>query len=191
MKTIGIVAAKAKSNRLPNKNLLEIGGMPLYALACEALIDCHAIDEIHLLTDIPFIHESIEGTEDFYVHERPTWTTDDSYPLQDVYKWFLYDKKIEQGTLVALMPTNPMIDFELIGQALDIFNTEEFSVLRSYGYNHKENGLYIVNIEYMLYNSYMYDVYTGAIRADGIEIHTEEEFNQIKEAMSETYSSGY
>jgi hypothetical protein len=164
---VGLVCARAGSKRLPNKNSLEILGEPLYYRACKTLAE--EIEQVYLLTDI---QDSIWPD----TVQRPEELNGDSVPLQDVAKWFLSEKEYKQCAL--LMPTNPMIDSDHVREALSLVEGG-CKIVRSYGVDGEENGLYVFDVDYFLNNKYQYDVYTGAISAPGIEIHTQKDYEEV------------
>lgn len=136
-------------------------------------------DVVHL-TDI----KEFYGEDGAYA--RPERLNQDNVPLQDVVKWYfgstlafhVYD------TIVLLMPTNPWIEKEDIQKALLLYDKGKFNILRSYNSETStENGLYVIDIDYLLDNDYSYDVHTGGIMCPGFEIHTEEDYNLAKQCL--------
>jgi hypothetical protein len=136
-------------------------------------------DVVHLTDIKEFYREN--GT-----YARPERINQDNVPLQDVVKWYfgstlafhVYD------TIVLLMPTNPWIEKEDIQKALLLYNKGNFNILRSYNSEtSSENGLYVIDIDYLLSNDYSYDVHTGGMVCPGIEIHTEEDYQLARRSL--------
>jgi len=178
---IGIVAAKDKSTRLAGKNHKKLGGKPLYVHAIQKLVDVGRFDKVVFATDIPKrkIHPSVLKYS-YGIGNQENSTME----LPDVYAHVLKKEKIVDGTLVGLMPTNPFITSDKIDEALERYWENGNLILRSYGKKGNENGLYIVDIDVLLNGNQWdsrYDVYTGAIGAPGIEIHTKREWELTRE----------
>ena len=117
--------------------------------------------------------------------KRPERLNYDNVPLQDVIKWYcrLYGWGYAD-TVVVLMPTNPWIEKEDIQKALLLYDTGKFNILRSYSSETaSENGLYVIDIDYLLGNDYSYDVFTGGFVCPGIEIHTKEDYKLARRSL--------
>ena len=177
---IGIVCSRAGSKRLKHKNRLIINGKSLAIRAVEQL-KAIGLDTVHL-TDI----------EEFLCEEnairRPENLNDGHVPLQDVVVWYLREK-VEgiknYKTVVLLMATNPWITYHDIEKALMTYLAgDQKTILRSYNASTgEENGLYIMDVDYVLSNDYHYDVHTRAIFAPGMEIHTAKDFKIARESL--------
>ena len=178
---IGIVCSRAGSTRLKNKNRLTINNRPLALRAVEVLKSC-VRDVIHL-TDIEEFSKEKES------HGRPEHLNDGHVPLQDVVLWYLrnyVDGVKNYDTVVLLMPTNPWITPHDVEKAILTYDMSKFTVLRSYNScTGEENGLYIMDIDYILSNDYSYDVHSGAVFCPGIEIHTKKDYNIAKENLEQ------
>jgi len=186
---IGIVCSRGGSKRLKGKNRKTINGKPLALRAVEVLKQC-VRDVIHL-TDI---EEFLSEKESM---KRPEHLNDGHVPLQDVVLWYLknyVDGKKDYKNVVLLMPTNPWITPHDVEKAILNYGMSKFSVLRSYNaQTSEENGLYIMDIDYILSNDFAYDVHTGAVICPGNEIHTEKDYNIAKrslEANEDTLNCG-
>jgi hypothetical protein len=122
---------------------------------------------------------------------RPEHLNDGHVPLQDVVLWYLrtYIEGIrDYQTVVLLMATNPWITSHDVDKAYSTYrscpHSHGFSIVRSYNaQTAEENGLYIMDIDYILSNSFSYDVYTGMTIAPGIEIHTKKEYDIAKKSL--------
>jgi len=182
---LGIVCSRAGSTRLKNKNKLKINKKAMALRAVEVLKHC-VRDVVHLTDIEEFLSEETSK-------ERPEYLNDGHVPLQDVVLWYLknyVDGVKDYKTVVLLMPTNPWITPHDVEKAILIYGMSKFSVLRSYNaQTSEENGLYIMDIDYILSNDYSYDVHSGAVICPGIEIHTKKDFNIAKESLENTTDS--
>ena len=180
-KFVGVVCARAGSERLPGKNGLPIGGVPMYDLAATKL--AKIIDDVYLVTDIEGI-EDIES-KPYIVKGRPAELSGFDAPVQDVLDWFIEDEGLasEYEYAVMLFPTNPCIKESHIKRAMKMVNSDSPSIVRSYDKSGSENGLYIIDIDYMQNNAFLYDVYTKAITLPGKEIHTWPEYERVRDEL--------
>lgn len=164
---VGIIPARAGSERLPNKNVLEFHGKPLIKVAYDKLSQ---FVPTWYCTNHGGWNPNIELP--LYMHDR-----DYSLTLKIKYAAETLAKKAPIKTVVALMCTNPAIDHYTIGKALDRWYNYDFKILRSYDTDGFENGLYIIDYNYLVNSHiYAYDVHTGMIPAKGYEIHTYDEY---------------
>ena len=139
--------------------------------ACRILEESD-ISHVLCVTDIENVNAS-------NVVSRPAFVSGDHYPLQSTVKWLL--RHIDctgYKYLVTLMPSCPMITPQDVRDGLKMLKDNKLNIVRSYGKDGDENGLLIADIDY--YMSHWMDVYPGALRARGKEIHTEEEFLSAK-----------
>ena len=107
-KTIAIIPARGGSKRLPNKNILSLGGMPLLVHSIlYAKDNAHIIDEVYVSTDDEKIKE-ITLHFGAKVITRPQSISGDNEPtissLQHVI--LSIDENVEN--VILLQPTNPL-----------------------------------------------------------------------------------
>lgn len=107
-KTIAIIPARGGSKRLPNKNILSLGGMPLLVHSIlYAKDNAHIIDEVYVSTDDEKIKE-IALHFGAKVITRPQSISGDNEPtissLQHVI--LSIDENVEN--VILLQPTNPL-----------------------------------------------------------------------------------
>ena len=150
---LGIVCSRSGSKRLEGKNQLPINGRPLALKAFDVLSTC--IKNVVHLTDI---EEFLKEKDSI---SRPEHLNRDDTPLPDVVLWYL--RKIsgekDYNTVILLMPTNPWITPHDVEKAISIYVHGKFRMLRSYSpLTYAENGLYIMDVDYMLSNAFVYDV---------------------------------
>lgn len=180
-KFVGVVCARAGSERLPGKNGLSINGVPMYDLAATKL--AKIIDDVYLVTDILPI-DDIESRP-YTVKGRPAELSGFDASVQDVLDWFIESEGLAEiyEYAVMLFPTNPYIKESHIKKAMKMVETGSPSIVRSYDRSGNENGLYVVDIDYMQNNSFLYDVYTKAINLPGKEIHSLAEYEAAKDEL--------
>lgn len=175
---LGIVCARVGSKRFPNKNIMEINGKPLITIAKEKL-ESLGIETV-VITNYEMPYETVI---------RPDHLEADDAALQDVVLWYLNEwvgELDDIDAVIVLMPTNPLIHEEDIEEAIYKYRNTGCNIVRSYDVNGEENGLYLIDYDYLVSNQHAYDTYTCSIYADGIEIHTEDDLEFARRVLHES-----
>jgi 3-deoxy-manno-octulosonate cytidylyltransferase (CMP-KDO synthetase) len=66
MKVVGMIPARLQSSRLPEKALIDIGGLPMVVHTCKRAQLAERLDEVYLVTD----NEAIMRVRDQCHHDR-------------------------------------------------------------------------------------------------------------------------
>jgi N-acylneuraminate cytidylyltransferase len=137
---IAIIPARGGSKRLPNKNSLLFGGIPLLAHSIRyAQANSSIIDEVYVSTDDEKIKE-IALQFGAKIIDRPAAISGDLEPtitsLQHVLKSLNY--KIENVFL--LQPTNPLRPKNLLKECFNTFQNSNFDSLFTVTANHQKLG---------------------------------------------------
>jgi N-acylneuraminate cytidylyltransferase len=137
---IAIIPARGGSKRLPNKNSLLFGGIPLLAHSIRyAQANSTIIDEVYVSTDDEKIKE-IALQFGAKIIDRPAAISGDLEPtitsLQHVLKSLNY--KIENVFL--LQPTNPLRPKNLLKECFNTFQNSNFDSLFTVTANHQKLG---------------------------------------------------
>lgn len=104
MRVIGIIPAKATSRRLPGKNLLELGGKPLWKIAADQAVEA-GCEEVIVATDNPSI--AVEAG----IHLMPTSLGLDDNRVEWTVRYVLDRYQSDLGPFdvaVVLNPTHPL-----------------------------------------------------------------------------------
>lgn len=140
MKTIAIIPARGGSKRLPGKNILPLGGLPLLAHSIlYAKANSDIVDEVYVSTDDNQIKEValVYGAK---VIDRPASISGDLEPtissLQHVLKTI--DSDVEN--VVLLQPTNPLRPFNLLTQCFQKYIEDNLGSLFTVSQNHHKLG---------------------------------------------------
>jgi CMP-N-acetylneuraminic acid synthetase len=173
-KIIGVVCARKGSKRLPLKNSMEIGGVSLGERAYDTLDS--VCDRVVMVTDIAKFLES--NMETIY---RPPFISGDHIPLQNTVKWACNKIYGWYSIIVVLMPNCPMITSKHVEKCINLLRNKNLKIVRSYNRQGCENGLIVMDSRYFI--KHWIDVYAGAIVTKGKEIHTQEDFDEVKEIM--------
>jgi CMP-N-acetylneuraminic acid synthetase len=149
MKTIAIIPARAGSKRLPNKNTLLLGGIPLIAHSINFAQD-NQVDKIVVSTDDAFIKEIAlhYGAE---VLDRPTALATDTSPTIDTLKQVMENVTGHYDYVVLLQPTNPLRPKNLLQESLKKMKEGNFDSLMTVSRNEQKFGK-ITNDKFVPFN---------------------------------------
>lgn len=129
MKTIVIIPARGGSKRLPDKNVLLLGGIPLIGHSIlYAQANSEIIDEIYVSTDDEKIKE-IALQYGAKVFDRPESISGDLQPTISALKHVLEQITDEVDTVILLQPTNPLRPENLLKEAFDIYERGNYDSL--------------------------------------------------------------
>ncbi len=140
MKTIAIIPARGGSKRLPNKNILSLGGIPLivhsilYAQKNSAIID-----DIYVSTN----DEAIKNVALQYgakVIDRPENLSGDLEPTVTALKHVLETLEFEVDNVILLQPTNPLREENLLMDAFRIYQKQNCESLFTVSRNDQKLG---------------------------------------------------
>ncbi len=140
MKTIAIIPARGGSKRLPNKNILLLGGIPLIAHSIlYAQKNKSIIDEIYVSTND-------EATKKIALHygvkviDRPENLSGDFEPTVSALKHVLESLDYEVDNVILLQPTNPLREEKLLKDAFELYQKQNYDSLFTVSRNHQKLG---------------------------------------------------
>ncbi|AUC82072.1 cytidylyltransferase domain-containing protein [Lacinutrix sp. Bg11-31] len=136
MKTIIVIPARGGSKRLPNKNVLALGDLPLIAHSIlYAKANLHLADAIYITTDDAAIKE-IALSYGVNVIDRPSDISGDLEPTVSAVKHVLQSINEAVETVILLQPTNPLRPKTLLEDCFNAYNEKAcdsvFTVSQSY-----------------------------------------------------------
>lgn len=121
MRTVGFIPSRLNSERVPSKNIKELGGIPLINYTIKALNRVNNIDDIVLFASEPSICDYIQhGLEYTYV-KRPESLDTQEATIQDIISEFL--KVDNADTIVLLHITSPFLKPETIEECIRVVNS--------------------------------------------------------------------
>ena len=139
-KTIAIIPARGESKRLPNKNILLLGGIPLLAHSILfAKANAAIIDEIYVSTDNQDI-KNIALQFGAKVIDRPLSLSGDFEPTVSAIKHVLETIDFEVENIILLQPTNPLRPKDLLIEAFKMYNDTKANSLFTVSRNHHKLG---------------------------------------------------
>ncbi|MCL4418113.1 MAG: acylneuraminate cytidylyltransferase family protein [Actinobacteria bacterium] len=117
MRTVGFIPSKLNSERVPFKNIKELGGIPLVNYTVRALNKVPAIDEIIIFASEPSICDHIQYGLKYRYLERPAYLDTQEAKIQDIIREFL--KRDNADTIVLLHITSPFLKPETISDCVE------------------------------------------------------------------------
>ena len=145
MKTIAIIPARGSSKRLPNKNILSLGGIPLLVHGIlYAQQNNDIIDEVYVSTDDVAIKKiAIEyGAK---IIDRPERLSGDFEPTASALKHVLEYLEDEVENVILLQPTNPLRPQNLLKEAFECYQSQNCDSLFTVSRNYHKLGKIIEN----------------------------------------------
>ncbi|MDC1082169.1 acylneuraminate cytidylyltransferase family protein [Gammaproteobacteria bacterium] len=123
MKILGLIPARAGSKGIKNKNIIDLGGIPLVEHTFKFASNLKAIDKLALSSDSNKIIEICSKYKKIEVpFMRPKELSTDSANISDVSLHILEHYKKEKFTHLALFqPTTPFRNIDEITNAINVF----------------------------------------------------------------------
>lgn len=141
MKTIAIIPARGGSKRLPEKNILGFGGIPLLAHSIlYAKANANIIDAVYVSTDDATVKQ-IALQYGAQVIDRPSVLSGDTEQTVTALKHALEvldDSQIEN--VVLLQPTNPLRPVLLLRDCFEAFQKSDCDSLFTVTQSHQKLG---------------------------------------------------
>jgi len=132
MKIIALLPMKAHSERVPNKNIKNFCGRPLYHAVLTALLQSDYIDKVVINTDSDIIKEdALKNFERVVIVDRPMEIRGDFVSMNDIIAYDL--RQIEGDHFLQTHSTNPLLQSSAIDLAIESYfkNLDQFDSLFS------------------------------------------------------------
>ncbi|MBA9074609.1 N-acylneuraminate cytidylyltransferase [Flavobacterium gossypii] len=139
MKTIAIIPARGGSKRLPGKNSMLLGGIPLVAHSILYAQADSRIDAVYVSTDDAEI-KKIAIAYGAQVIDRPQHLAGDLEPTVTALKHVLESLESKPETVVLLQPTNPLRPKNLLQNAFEIYEKGRYKNLFTVTQSHQKLG---------------------------------------------------
>lgn len=150
-KTIAIIPARGGSKRLPNKNILSLGGIPLIAHSIlYAQRNNAIIDAIYVSTNDDAI-KKIALDYGVQVIDRPESLSGDLEPTVTALRHVLETLDFEVENVILLQPTNPLREEKLLQDAFEIYQKQNGDSLFTVSRNDQKLGK-IANSRFIPFN---------------------------------------
>ena len=145
MKTIAIIPARGGSKRLPNKNILSLGGIPLVAHSIlYAQKNTAIIDDVYVSTDDEAI-KKIALQYGAKVIDRPESLSGELEPTVSALRHVLEVLDFEVENIVLLQATNQLREQNLLKDAFEIYQKGSYDSVFTISRNHQKLGVIMEN----------------------------------------------
>ena len=121
MKVVALLPMKGNSEPVPNKNLKDFCGEPLYHRILNTLLNSKYISEIVVNTDGDRIKEDLTTNYKgkVTIHDRPTEIIDDFVSMNKIIGYDI--EKVDADLYVQTHSTNPMLKMETLDNAIQTY----------------------------------------------------------------------
>lgn len=151
MSTIAIIPARGGSKRLPGKNILNLGGIPLLVHSIQyAQANADLIDAVYVSTDDAAI-KKVALAYGAQVIDRPAAISGDEEPTITTLQHAITMVGSDVENIVLLQPTNPLRPETLLKECFDTFQKTNSDSLFTVTRNHHKLGT-IVDHKFIPFN---------------------------------------
>ena len=175
---VGIIAAKANSKRLTDKNTKLVAGVPLFWYSVQPLLDAKTIDKVYVATDSLLIKQYCENKNVSVI-----WRNINAVRAEDklisVLRYAYYSIEESADAIVTIMANCPGHTSESVAKLVKMFYNMNLQEVRSFDSEGEENGLMIYSKEIMESNRDI-SYYIGCMVTENVkEIHYEQDLNEF------------
>ena len=124
MNTIAIIPARGGSKGIPQKNIIDLGGLPLLAWSISVARAAKVLDEVYVSTDDDEIAKIAKEYGARVPFLRPKELATDKATTVDAISHFILKLKLENNCpdiVVLLQPTQPFRSVETIIKAIEAY----------------------------------------------------------------------
>ena len=124
MNTIAIIPARGGSKGIPQKNIIDLGGLPLLAWSIRVARAAKVLDEVYVSTDDDEIAKIAKEYGARVPFLRPKELATDKATTVDAISHFILKLKLENNCpdiVVLLQPTQPFRSVETIIKAIEAY----------------------------------------------------------------------
>lgn len=169
MSVLGIVVAKKKSKRFPNKNIYNLNGIPLFWHGVSTMLESQMVDDIVVSTNSKTI-ERFCKKNNIKTIWRPENASLSDEPLINVLNFTYKSMDKRYDKILCILANSHGHTKEDISNAIEIFDKNNFNEIRSFDKNGVENGLLLFKENIILENKPI-STYIGSIINNAKEIH--------------------
>lgn len=150
MRILYIITARGGSKGVPNKNIIELGGLPLLAYKAIAVKKSDYLDRIILSTDSQEIAETAKRFNIEVPFIRPSELATDTASSIDVVchamDWVENNDPVKYDAICLLEPSSPFLSYEDVNHVMELFIEKDANAVL--GVKEMEvNSLFISEIE--------------------------------------------
>src|SRR6266849_2749447 len=133
MRPLVVIPARRGSKRIPEKNIIDLGGRPMVAYTIEAALDSDIADSVYVSTEDPEIGRIAESYGAIY-HRRPVELSSDLVSATEVcleIEERLRKKSERYDSIVCLQPSSPLRSATDIHESWQCFSNSNADFLVS------------------------------------------------------------
>jgi len=124
MRIAGFIPSRLNSERVPAKNIKELGGIPLVNYTVRALNKSGLVDDVVLFASEPLVCEHIQHGLKYKFLRRPDSLDTSSAKIQDIIGEFL---KLDKADIVVLLHiTSPFLKPDTIADCINKVKSGEY-----------------------------------------------------------------
>ncbi|MBI5888769.1 MAG: acylneuraminate cytidylyltransferase family protein [Deltaproteobacteria bacterium] len=124
MRTVGFIPSKLNSERVPLKNIKDLGGIPLINYTVCTLNKVAAVDEIVIFASEPSICDYVQHGLKYKFIQRPACLDTQEATIQDIIREFL--KRDSADTVVLMHCTSPFLKSATIADCVEKVNSGRY-----------------------------------------------------------------
>lgn len=130
MKRLAIIPARGGSKRLPNKNRLLLGGIPLIEHTINAVVSSGCFERILFSSDDDQLLQIASHTKELSIEKRDPSLARDKIKVIDLVKEIASREDFEDYDQIGLfLPTCPFRNGTHIKEGIELLDQEDFSVV--------------------------------------------------------------
>lgn len=128
---LAIIPARGGSKRLPNKNIMELGGKPLISHTIEAALRSNVFDKVMVTTDSSLIEEACSHYDSLLIDHRSPDLARDGSKVVEVILDICNKEEIQNkyDKFAMLLPTAPFRKIKSIKMGLSLLDEKTDSVV--------------------------------------------------------------
>lgn len=156
-KIIALLPMKANSERVPNKNVRDFNGKPLYRWILDSLMNSKYVENVIINTDNINIIDEIKGKPKIMAIKRPIELCGDFVAMNDIIE---YDMSlVDNEYFLQTHATNPLLKVSTINRAIESFFENQstydslFSVVQHQSRFYRRDGMPINHDPYKMIRS--------------------------------------
>jgi len=189
MKAIAIIPAKGCSERLPNKNILEINGRPMLAWAIKACqesrynIESWVSSESDQVLDIAQAYGAKTYKRDSKLSEPNVFKQE---VIRDAASYIIKNSIIKPDVFISLQPNSPQITAKHLDEGLEVLlnssKGDQMYEIFSVDKNYYQNAVYrMFRAHYVMQKDL--STHCAVVVCDIMDINTKEDFEEVKSVL--------
>ncbi len=191
MKIVGVIPARIGSKRLPQKNILPINGKPMLHWTIDAALSSKYLNKENLFvsTESSLVLDCV--AEKCSTINRPEKLSGDDIWVQDVVNHVVQNVGVmeDDDLIIILQANSPEITSNVIDQCVEKVIQENLWQLSTVDVDYVNNGhIHVIRRKVCGHGGKAN--YNGFIMVDWIDVHTPDDYEQVKTKLKERNNIG-